>query len=114
VVKSGYERNVYQENAGLIYEPTKFRCVAEYTYTPDFCLPNGIYIETKGYFRPGIKAKLLAFTRQYPEHTLFLLFELSNKTASMIAWAEKHGFEYAVGTRVPPAWYLYPHKKENK
>lgn len=116
-MKSLYEKSVYQENVKLVYEPRKFTYVQTHTYTPDFQLPNGIYVETKGYFTEGKrlqgdKAKLLAVVSQHPEERLFLLFMSRNE--SMVAWAEKHGFEYAIGTRVPLGWYLLPSKGERE
>ena len=31
------------------YESIKIPYVIQHTYTPDFCLPNGVWLETKGY-----------------------------------------------------------------
>ena len=34
------------------YESTKIPYVIQHNYTPDFLLPNGVYLECKGYWEP--------------------------------------------------------------
>lgn len=78
-------------------------------YTPDFQLPNGIYIETKGRFLPSDRKKHLLVKKQYPE--LDIRFVFSNPKAkirkgsktSYADWCDKHGFLYAQ-EYIPVEW----------
>ena len=45
------------------------------TYTPDFILPNGIIIETKGMFTTDDRRKHLAIKRQHPKLDIRFVFE---------------------------------------
>lgn len=59
------------------YEPEAFPITYEGkqgTYRPDFYLPDKeMYLEVKGYWRDNARAKLEAFTAQYPKKRLLLL-----------------------------------------
>ena len=79
------------------------------TYTPDFTLPNGIIIESKGRFTPEDRKKHLLVKKQHPD--LDIRFVFSNSRAkirkgsktSYADWCEKHGFLYA-DKRIPDGW----------
>jgi hypothetical protein len=79
------------------------------TYTPDFVLPNGIIIETKGRFLPSDRMKHLMVKEQHPEYDIRFVF--SNPNAKLLKgskttyadWCEKHGFLYAKET-IPFSW----------
>lgn len=83
------------------------------TYTPDFILPNGIVIETKGRFMPDDRKKHLLIKQQHPDLDIRFVFTRSktriNKTSktTYAAWCEKNGFLYA-DTRIPQAWLDEP------
>ena len=49
------------------------------TYTPDFVLPNGIIIETKGMFTAADRRKHLAIKRQHPNLDIRFVFENSRR-----------------------------------
>jgi len=78
-------------------------------YHPDFQLPNGIIIETKGWFKTQDRTKHLCLNYQHPELDIRFVFsnpnakigKKSNTTYAM--WCEKNGFKYAKGL-VPEAW----------
>lgn len=86
----------------------------QHRYTPDFPLPNGVIVETKGRFVAADRAKHLLVKAQRPD--LDIRFVFSNSKAklykgsptSYAAWCEKHGFKYA-DKLIPEAWL-----KENK
>ena len=40
------------------YEGTSFAYTIQHLYTPDFVLPNGVVLETKGYWRPEDRRKV--------------------------------------------------------
>ena len=79
------------------------------TYTPDFELPNGIIIETKGRFTAADRFKHLSVKEQHPEYDIRFVFsnpqaKLSKGAKSTYAqWCERHGFLYAKET-IPLEW----------
>ena len=96
------------------YEPGRIPyTVAPKTYTPDFILPNGIVIETKGYFLPADRTKHLAIKAQYPNIDLRFIFQNPkqrlNKTSRTTyeAWCIQHGFIYAAKW-IPQTWLDEP------
>lgn len=115
--RSGLEERIASElrdaiGAAVPYEDT----VINYTkpekkakYTPDFRLPNGIIVETKGRFVTADRQKHLLVKDQHPELDIRFVFSNPNARISKqsattyAAWCEKHGFKYAKGS-VPLAW----------
>ena len=79
------------------------------TYTPDFELPNGIIIESKGRFVPADRKKHLLVKKQHPE--LDIRFVFSNSRAKINKgskttygdWCDKNGFQYA-DKLIPEEW----------
>lgn len=79
------------------------------TYTPDFLLPNGILVETKGRFTTEDRKKHLEIQKQHP--TLDIRFVFTNSRAkirkgsktSYGMWCDKYGFLYA-DKDVPQEW----------
>ncbi len=78
-------------------------------YTPDFILPNGIIIETKGRFVTADRQKHLLVKAQHPELDIRFVFSNSRQRISKRSkttyamWCEKHGFQYA-DKHIPPNW----------
>lgn len=83
------------------------------TYTPDFILPNGIIVETKGRFPVEDRKKHLLLQKQHPDLDLRFVFSRSATRISKAskttyaAWCEKYGFKFA-DRRIPDAWLLEP------
>jgi len=79
------------------------------TYTPDFLLPNGIIIETKGRFLPDDRKKHLSIKKQHPDLDIRFVFSNSNSKLRKGAkttyadWCTKNGFLYA-DKDVPQEW----------
>ena len=79
------------------------------TYTPDFELPNGIIIESKGRFVSADRKKHLLVKKQHPH--LDIRFVFSNSRAKISKgsktsygdWCDKHGFLYA-DKLIPEEW----------
>lgn len=93
------------ENVKIKYvQPSKVR-----TYTPDFVLPNGIIIETKGRFTTADRQKHLMILEQYPELDIRFVFSNPNQKinkgskTSYGMWCERHGFKYAKEL-IPKEW----------
>jgi len=78
-------------------------------YTPDFLLPNGIVIESKGRFLTEDRQKHLLVQKQHPEYDIRFVFsnsrtKISKRSKTTYAdWCEKHGFIYA-DKDIPDAW----------
>jgi hypothetical protein len=78
-------------------------------YTPDFNLPNGIIIETKGRFLTEDRQKHLLVKQQHPELDIRFVFSnsrtrISKQSKTTYAmWCEKNGFMYADKT-IPLDW----------
>ena len=79
------------------------------TYLPDFRLPNGIIVETKGRFVTADRQKHLLIKQQHP--TLDIRFVFSNprvrigkKSKTTYAmWCDEKGFKWAE-KRIPASW----------
>lgn len=82
---------------------------SNHTYCPDFLLPNGIFIETKGLWDSDDRKKHLLIREQYPELDIRLVFSSSRSKlykgskTSYAEWCEKHGILFA-DKLVPLDW----------
>ena len=82
-----------------------------HNYTPDFRLPNGIFVETKGRFVMEDRKKHILIKEQLPNLDIRFVFQNSkNKIrkgskTTYADWCIKHGFKYADKT-VPTEWIL--------
>ncbi len=78
-------------------------------YKPDFQLKNGIYVETKGWFRTEDRQKHLLIKYQHPHLDIRFVFsnpeaKIGKKSQTTYAmWCQKNGFKYAKGV-VPTEW----------
>jgi hypothetical protein len=85
-------------------EPAKLR-----SYTPDWFLPNGIIIETKGRFITTDRQKHLLVKQQHPHLDIRFVFSNSKTKLSKTSpttygqWCEKHGFQYS-NKEIPTEW----------
>lgn len=93
------------------YEAVALPYTLELQYTPDFVLPNGVIVETKGVFPTEDRRKMAAIKRQYPQLDIRLCFmkadvKLSKAPKSLAywQWAERHGFLWCEGA-IPPSWH---------
>lgn len=114
--RSGLEEKIAAQldalNVPYSYETIKikyFKPVTYHTYTPDFGLPNGIIIETKGRFTSEDRKKHLAVKDQHPELDIRFVFSnskarLNKKSKTTYAdWCQTHGFLFA-DKRIPEEW----------
>ena len=83
----------------------------QHKYHPDFKLPNGIFIETKGRFLTADRKKHLLIKAQYPELDIRFLFQNSKARISKSSkttyadWCIKHGFKFA-DKEIPADWLV--------
>lgn len=82
-------------------------------YTPDFVLPNGIVIETKGRFVTADRKKHKLIREQFPDLDIRIVFSNPNnrigkKSQTTYAmWCDKLLIPYAHKT-IPPHWLELP------
>tara|TARA_R110002020_G_scaffold71690_2_gene184970 strand:+ start:63 stop:416 length:354 start_codon:yes stop_codon:yes gene_type:complete len=94
------------------YETEKIPYTIEHIYTPDFLLPNGIYLECKGYWEADDRRKIKAVKLQHPEIDLRMVFQapynkISKKSKTTYArWCEKHEIPWASFGSIPGQWFL--------
>jgi hypothetical protein len=115
--RSGLEEKVGQqlENLGITveYEAQKIKYIEpakNRTYTPDFVLPNGVIIETKGRFVTADRKKHIWIKEQYPNLDIRFVFQNPNARIYKGAktrycdWCDKNKFKYAKGM-IPEEWF---------
>ena len=104
--RSGLEVKLaeYLKEQGVLatYESMKIEWedLAYRTYTPDFVLPNGIIIESKGLFTSEDRRKHLLIKKQHP--SLDIRFVFSNSRSKLrkgskstyASWCDTKGFLY--------------------
>ena len=100
------------------YEPDRFAYVIQSHYLPDFKIRKDCYIETKGYFSSSNRSRMIAFKEQYPQVTIYLVFQKpenkinKNSETTYAEWAAKHGFEWSgINKHLPKHWW-FPSDKE--
>jgi len=116
--KSGLEETISQqiESYGIKveYETEKVPYIipaSNHTYSPDFKLPNGIRVETKGRFVAADRKKHLLVKEQNPNMDIRFVFSNSknkitkNSKTTYGDWCEKNGYKYA-DKIIPNEWFL--------
>lgn len=113
--RSGFEERIAKElkEAGVKYEyetkKIKYEIRETRTYTPDFILPNGIIVETKGRFVAADRKKHQLIKQQKPELDIrFVFYNAKAKLykgakSSYADWCNKHGFVWA-DKSIPKEW----------
>lgn len=121
--RSGLEDKVSKQLEGkgikFDYELWKIPYVvpaSNHHYTPDFLLPNGIFIETKGLWEADDRKKHLLIREQYPMLDIRLVFSSSRSKiykgspTSYAAFCEKHGILFA-DKLIPLEWLKEPKRE---
>lgn len=113
--RSGLEERVAEQlklsGVKVEYETTKikYRVEEDRTYTPDFVLPNGVIVETKGRFVVSDRKKHLLIKKQHPHLDIRFVFQNSKNKISKTSkttyadWCDKNGFIYAE-KEIPDKW----------
>lgn len=114
--RSGLEVEIFEslKKRGIDgeYEEHKIKYTipeSKHTYTPDFKLPNGIFIESKGRFVTEDRQKHILIKNQHPELDIRFVFQNSkNKIRkgsknTYADWCIKHGFKFA-DKEIPADW----------
>jgi hypothetical protein len=116
--KSGLEETISQqiESQGIKveYETEKVPYIipaSNHTYSPDFKLPNGIRVETKGRFVEADRKKHLLVKEQNPNMDIRFVFsnsknKITKKSKTTYGdWCDKNGYKYA-DKIIPIEWFL--------
>jgi len=111
-------QNLTEQKIKFKYETVKIEWeeCKYHTYTPDFILPNGIIIETKGWLRIGERQKHICIKEQHPELDIRFVFTNSKTKiytgakSSYGDWCTKKGFMYS-DEIVPTDWLKEKKKK---
>ena len=94
------------------YESTQVPYVIQHNYTPDFLLPNHVYLETKGYWDAADRRKVLAVKRDNPFIDLRMVFQspyntISKKSKTTYAkWCDKHEIPWTAYHEIPMDWLI--------
>jgi hypothetical protein len=112
--RSGLEEKVADllVNLGVKYEyeSTKVPYILQCNYTPDFLLPNGVYLETKGQLTEEDRRKMKAVKAANPELDIRFVFQApfnkiyKGSKTTYAKWAEKHGFLWCAFHSIPIEW----------
>ena len=116
--KSGLEETISQqiESQGIKveYETEKVPYIipaSNHTYSPDFKLPNGIRVETKGRFVAADRKKHLLVKEQNPNIDIRFVFsnsknKITKKSKTTYGdWCDKNGYKYS-DKIIPNEWFL--------
>lgn len=113
--RSGLEEGISKqlEDLGVPYEyeTMKVEYLVNETrkYTPDFILPNGVIVESKGYFDAADRKKHLLIKEQRPDLDIRFVFTRATtkirkgSKTSYGDWCDKYGFKWAVKI-IPKEW----------
>jgi hypothetical protein len=118
--RSGLEDKVAAQIAShglaVSYEVTRFGFtppLKQRHYTPDFVLPNGIIIETKGRFMTADRQKHKHIKVEHPDLDIRFVFSRANARLSKNSkttyamWCDQYGFRWAEGL-IPTGWFSEP------
>lgn len=114
--RSGLEEKNIEYLKTLRINPRYEEVYLEYTipesvhkYTPDFVLPNGIIIETKGVWDAEDRKKHILIREQHPELDIRFVFSRSKtpiykgSKTTYASFCEKNGIKFA-DKIIPEAW----------
>lgn len=112
-LRSGFEDKIFKQLnklCGFLYEGTALKYTLEKDYVVDFTISQfpPVYVETKGWFKPSDRSKMLAVKRDNPDADIRIVFQYDNwltkkKKQRYSDWCNKHGFLWSVG-QIPDAW----------
>ncbi|WGL32414.1 endonuclease [Escherichia phage PGX1] len=121
--RSGLEDKVSKqlESKGIQFDYEQWKIpyvvpASNHTYCPDFLLPNGIFIETKGLWESDDRKKHLLIREQMPELDIRLVFSSSRtklykgSPTSYAEFCEKHGIKFA-DKLIPVEWLKEPKRE---
>ena len=94
------------------YESEKVSYTIQHHYTPDFVLPNHVYLEAKGYWAADDRRKILAVKHDNPDMDLRMVFQspfntISKRSKTTYAqWCERHEIPWTHFHDIPLDWLI--------
>ena len=94
------------------YESTKVPYQIQFNYSPDFILPSGVMLETKGYWAPEDRRKIKAVKVCNPELDLRMVFQSpynkinKGSKTTYASYCEKLGIPWCSYHNIPIEWLL--------
>ena len=114
--RSGLEESISQDltskGVGYLYEEFVIPYVKpekSAKYTPDWILPNGIIVESKGRHLTEDRQKMILIKKQHPDLDIRFVYsnsktKISKRSKTTYAdWSLKNGFPYA-DRLIPDSW----------
>lgn len=104
LIKRGVSDFTYEKHTLKYLVPSRIA-----RYTPDFVLPNGIVVETKGLWPPEDRQKIELVVKQFPDLELRMVFSNHNRPiqpgskTTYAAVCNKLGIKYA-SKDIPSEW----------
>ena len=111
---------IKSKGAKLLYETSKIKYTipeSDHVYTPDFILPNGIIVETKGRFMIEDRKKHLLIRAQHPDKDIRFVFTRSatklykGARTTYSDWCVKYNFKFA-DKKIPDSWFNEQQKEK--
>ncbi len=105
--------HIKSRGAKVLYETSKIKYTipqSDHIYTPDFILPNGIIVETKGRFMIEDRKKHLLIRAQHPDKDIRFVFTRSatklykGAKTTYADWCVKYNFKFA-DKKIPDSWF---------
>tara|TARA_R100001463_G_scaffold4980_1_gene17627 strand:+ start:3178 stop:3531 length:354 start_codon:yes stop_codon:yes gene_type:complete len=94
------------------YETHKLAYQIQHYYKPDFILPNGVILETKGYWDKDDRRKMKAVKEQNPDLDIRMVFQspyntISKKSKTTYAqFCEKNDIPWTSYHEIPIDWLI--------
>ena len=94
------------------YETHKLAYQIQHYYKPDFILPNGVILETKGYWDKDDRRKMKAVKEQNPDLDIRMVFQspyntISKKSKMTYAqFCEKNDIPWTSYHEIPIDWLI--------
>jgi len=100
--------DLHKRGVEFRYEDERIEYKVVRNYKPDFQLPNGIYVEAKGYFKSEDQRKMRNLKAQHPDKDFRMLFQnakgkVQGSKMTNIAWCQKYDYPWCEAL-VPEEW----------
>ena len=110
--EAGIAATLNKNKVAFSYESIELKYILSCSYKPDFIFNNGIIIETKGFFSPEDRRKMVAVKEANPSLDIRFCFQNAKtkltrgkkRSLSYGQWATKNGFLWCHKT-IPADWF---------
>lgn len=107
-------KHIKPRKVKVAYESERLPYHLTRAYVPDFVIDlsggRKLYIEAKGYLRPGDRTKMIAVKKANPDLDIRFVFAKDNilykgSKSRYSDWCKTNGFLYHVGLDIPKEWF---------